>query len=130
MNHKEINKKLTDQQKHIMFEKGTEPAFSGAYVNDKSKGIYRCANCGNPLFSSEVKYDAGCGWPSFWEPLSDKSVDFRKDINFGMNRIEVICKKCGAYLGHVFNDRPKPTGQRFCINSLSLDKKLEDKNKI
>ncbi|NTU70148.1 peptide-methionine (R)-S-oxide reductase MsrB [bacterium] len=122
MKPKQINKSLTESQKRILFDKGTEPAFSGKFVHDKEKGIYKCANCGNPLFSSGVKYDPGCGWPSFWEPISDTAVEYRKDLSFGMDRTEVICKNCGGHLGHVFTDGPKPTGQRFCINSLSLDK--------
>jgi peptide-methionine (R)-S-oxide reductase len=101
-------------------EKGTELPFSGKYVNKKEKGIYICAGCGNELFSSEVKLDSGSGWPSFWNIISKNSVELISDSSPGMQRIEVICSKCGGHLGHVFDDGPNPTGKRYCINSLSL----------
>ncbi len=118
----QINKNLTEEQKKVLFEKNTEPAFSGKFLKDEETGIYHCANCYNRLFSSETKFDAGSGWPSFYQPISKNSIDYRKDISFNLNRTEVICKKCQAHLGHVFNDGPNPTGQRFCVNSLSLCK--------
>lgn len=118
---KNINAKLTEEQKRVLFEKETEKPFSGKFLYDDSEGIYRCANCGNPLFSSETKYDSGNGWPSFTSPVSKESVDYRKDLNFGMSRTEVICKKCGGHLGHVFDDGPD-NQEHYCINCLSLDK--------
>ena len=101
-------------------EKGTEPAFTGKYLKNKETGTYLCAACGNELFSSETKFDSGTGWPSFWETVSEDSVEENTDNMFGMHRIEVTCKKCGGHLGHLFDDSPTPTGQRFCINSVSL----------
>ena len=103
-----------------MREKGTEPPFSGKYTYNKDKGIYVCTGCKNQLFSSEVKFDSGSGWPSFWEVISKDSVDLKSDHSLGMHRIEVICSICGGHLGHVFDDGPKPTGKRYCINSTSL----------
>jgi len=102
--------------------KGTEPPFTGIYHDSKEKGIYKCLCCGTELFSSETKFDSGTGWPSFWEPIGD-NVKAEEDTCHGMLRVEVLCKKCGAHLGHVFDDGPDPTGLRYCINSISL--KLE-----
>ena len=117
-NWKEI---LTDKQYNILRKKGTEPPFTGKLLNNKVKGKYVCAACKNPLFSSETKFDSGSGWPSFWDVLSENSVDLKPDYSLGMKRIEVICHRCGGHLGHVFYDGPRPTGKRFCINSLSLN---------
>jgi peptide-methionine (R)-S-oxide reductase len=116
----EWKKVLSPEEYHVLREKGTEPAFSGKYLKNKKKGTYVCAGCGNELFSSETKFDSGTGWPSFWSPISKDSVEEKVDNRFGMHRTEVRCKKCGGHLGHVFDDSPTPTGQRYCINSVSL----------
>ena len=111
---------LTDKEYRVLRQKGTDPPFSGEYVHQKGNGIYVCAACGNELFSSEVKYDSGSGWPSFWEPLSEENVELKSDASHGMRRVEVVCSRCGGHLGHVFDDGPQPTGKRFCINSTSV----------
>lgn len=113
-------KKLTPEQYRILREKGTERAFSGEYYFHKEEGIYLCRGCGQELFSSETKYDSGSGWASYWQPIRKESVEFKKDKSLGMIRTEVTCSKCGGHLGHVFEDGPKPTGLRYCINSESL----------
>ncbi len=116
----EWRKILSPKEYRVIREKGTEPAFTGKYLKNKEKGIYLCVACGNELFSSETKFDSGTGWPSFWETISDDSIEENMDDRFGMHRIEISCKKCGGHLGHVFDDSPTPTGQRFCVNSISL----------
>lgn len=112
--------KLTPQEYHVCREKGTERAFSGEYWNTKEKGVYNCRCCGEPLFLSDSKYDSGCGWPSFFQPADADVILEETDRSHGMVRTEVMCKACGAHLGHVFEDGPKPTGLRYCINSLSI----------
>src|SRR4051812_36300228 len=113
--------KLTPDQFRILREKGTERAFTGAYVDNHEHGMYRCAACGEPLFDSETKFESGSGWPSFFKPLDANAVETEEDTTHGMRRVEVMCKKCGSHLGHVFNDGPKPTGLRYCVNSASLE---------
>ncbi len=117
---------LTPEQYDICINKGTEPPFSGKYCDSKEKGIYKCTCCGEPLFDSNTKFDSGSGWPSFWEPVSEEKIENVSDTSLGMVRTEVNCNKCGAHLGHVFDDGPKPTNLRYCINSISLSLK-EDK---
>ncbi len=117
---------LSPEQFKVLRECGTEPPFTGKYVNHKNDGIYVCAGCGNELFSSDTKYESGSGWPSFWNQTSENSTERRIDNSSGMKRIEIICKKCGGHLGHVFDDGPNPTGLRYCVNSLSLDFKAAD----
>ena len=109
---------LTPEQYEICIKKGTEPPFSGEYCNTKEKGVYKCVCCGEILFKSETKFDSGSGWPSFWDPISDEKIEYISDHSYGMIRTEVNCKKCGAHLGHVFDDGPKPTNLRYCINSV------------
>ena len=119
-------KKLTPEQYHIMRERGTEVAFSGKYNDSKEKGMFQCAACGAELFSSDTKFDSGTGWPSFTEPANQKNIELRQDNSLGMRRTEVMCKKCGSHLGHVFDDGPaKHGGKRYCINSACLNLKKE-----
>lgn len=117
---------LTPDQFAVCREKGTERAFTGAYHDCKDPGLYRCVACGNPLFRSEAKFDSGTGWPSFWEPLSPGAVRTVEDSSHGMRRTEVLCGACDSHLGHVFPDGPRPTGLRYCMNSVALDLERED----
>ena len=116
----EWRERLTSEQFEVLRNKGTERAFTGEYAFTKEDGVYRCAGCGAELFSSQAKYESGTGWPSFWQPIESDAVELQEDKSLFMRRTEVTCARCGGHLGHVFNDGPRPTGERYCMNSVSL----------
>ncbi len=123
----EWKKELTPEEYRALRLKGTEEPFTGEFWNHEEKGTYKCAGCGTAVFESDTKYDSGCGWPSFHSPLDKDNIENLLDISHGMTRTEVLCKNCGGHLGHVFEDGPKPTGLRYCINSISLNFEKEEK---
>jgi len=126
LSEEEWKKKLTPDQYRVLRKKGTEPPGTGKLLHNKEKGVYTCGACGAELFSSDTKYDSGSGWPSFYAPMSDDKVEEHSDNSLFMKRTEIVCKNCGSHLGHVFDDGPQPTGERYCVNSLSLGFKKKD----
>ena len=123
MNEEELRKK-------VMREKGTEPPSTGKHLHEKRTGKYKCADCGHELFTSQAKFDSGCGWPSFDRPVNENAIQKKKDLSHFMVRTEVLCPKCGGHLGHIFDDGPTETGQRYCINSISIDFQPEENTNL
>ena len=126
----EWKKQLDTETYQVLRKKATERPFTGKYLHNKEEGMYVCAGCGAPLFSSNTKFDSGTGWPSFWSPAEKENVEEKSDRSLFMKRVEILCKQCGGHLGHVFEDGPQPTGLRYCVNSLSLNFKKTDEKSV